>query len=81
MKFVALISGGKDLFYNLHHCLTQGHELAALANLYPVERDEIDLFMFQTVGHDVIDFYQNCLDVPLYRQPIKGGSKNQNLEY
>lgn len=81
MKFVALISGGKDLFYNIHHCITQGHELIALANLYPVERDEIDLFMFQTVGHDVIEQYQQCLDVPLYRQPITGGSKNQNLEY
>ncbi|CAH6718629.1 diphthine--ammonia ligase [[Candida] jaroonii] len=81
MKFLALISGGKDSFHNIHHCLTQGHELVALGNLYPEEVDELDSFMFQTVGHDIIDYYSKCLDIPLYRQPIKGHSKNQDLEY
>lgn len=82
MKFVALISGGKDSFFNIHHCLSQGHELIALANLFPQEIDELDSFMFQTVGHEVIDHYQQCLNVPLYRREIKqGGSKNTQLEY
>ncbi|ABN65776.2 adenine nucleotide alpha hydrolase [Scheffersomyces stipitis CBS 6054] len=83
MKFVALISGGKDSFFNIHHCLSNGHELVALANLYPEEqnKDEIDSFMFQTVGHDIIDSYSECLGVPIYRQAITGGSTNQSLEY
>ncbi|KAK6201084.1 adenine nucleotide alpha hydrolase [Scheffersomyces amazonensis] len=83
MKFVALISGGKDSFFNIHHCLSQGHDLIALANLYPQDptKDEIDSFMFQTVGHDVIEYYSGCLNVPLYRQPISGTSSNQHLEY
>ncbi|KAK6457689.1 adenine nucleotide alpha hydrolase [Scheffersomyces xylosifermentans] len=83
MKFVALVSGGKDSFFNIHHCLSNGHELVALGNLYPQEtdRDEIDSFMFQTVGHDIIDSYSECLDVPLYRQAITGSSSNQQLEY
>lgn len=82
MKFVALISGGKDLFFNIHHCISNGHELVALGNLYPAaEQDEIDLFMFQTVGHDLIDAYAECLGVPLYRQKITGGSSNTDLEY
>ena len=83
MKFLALISGGKDSFFSIHHCLSQGHELVALGNLYPQDkhRDEIDSYMFQTVGHDVIDYYKECLDVPLYRQAIIGESKNQDLEY
>ncbi|KAK6461756.1 adenine nucleotide alpha hydrolase [Scheffersomyces coipomensis] len=83
MKFVALISGGKDSFFNIHHCLSQGHELIALANLYPQDpnKDEIDSFMFQTVGHDIIDNYSQLLNVPLYRQAITGGSSNQHLEY
>ncbi|EGV64464.1 diphthamide synthase [Yamadazyma tenuis] len=83
MKFLALISGGKDSFYNIHHCITQGHDLIALGNLYPknTQQDEIDSFMFQTVGHDIIDNYAKCLDVPLYRQAIEGRSKNQELEY
>ncbi|CAX43629.1 endoribonuclease, putative [Candida dubliniensis CD36] len=81
MKFIGLISGGKDSFFNIHHCISQGHELVALGNLYPEKSDEIDSFMFQTVGHDVIDYYSQCLDVPLYRQPILGKSANQHLEY
>lgn len=82
MKFLALISGGKDSFFNIHHCLTQGHDLVALGNLYPSQlEDEIDSFMFQTVGHDIISYYSKCLEVPLYRQPIEGKSKNQDLEY
>ncbi|KAI5954060.1 hypothetical protein CANMA_004899 [Candida margitis] len=83
MKFVALISGGKDSFFNIYHCLSQGHELVAIGNLYPQDEsiDEIDSFMFQTVGHDIIDYYSQCLEVPLYRQKIVGKSSNQNLEY
>lgn len=81
---MALVSGGKDSFYNISHCLSQGHELVALANLYPKETQdhEIDSFMFQTVGHTIIEKYLECLDVPLYRHTIsKGGSVNQDLEY
>lgn len=83
MKFVGLISGGKDSFFNIYHCVSQGHELIALGNLHPQEIDEheIDSFMFQTVGHDIIDHYATCLDVPLYRQLITGSSSNQSLEY
>lgn len=35
MKFVALISGGKDSVFNIIKCLQNGHELVALINLYP----------------------------------------------
>ncbi|CAI5756578.1 unnamed protein product [Candida verbasci] len=84
MKFVALVSGGKDSFYNIHNCLSLGHELIAFGNLYPLDsnKDEIDSFMFQTVGHDIIDYYSKCLEVPLYRRAIHAKSSiNQNLEY
>lgn len=83
MKFVALMSGGKDSFFNIHHSISRGHELVALGNLYPKQTgiDEIDSFMFQTVGHDIIEYYSECLEVPLYRQEITGSSKNQRLEY
>lgn len=83
MKFVALISGGKDSFYNILECHRQGHELVALANLHPLdqEQNETDSFMFQTVGHDRIEHYGLCLLVPLYRQPLSGGSTNVQLEY
>lgn len=84
MKFVALISGGKDSFFNIFHCIANGHELVALANLHPKELDvdELNSFMFQTVGHDVINYYSECLDkIPLYRKALEGSSVNVQLEY
>ncbi|CCH58207.1 hypothetical protein TBLA_0A04110 [Henningerozyma blattae CBS 6284] len=84
MKFVALISGGKDSCYNILHCLKNGHELVALANLMPENnsQQELDSFMFQTVGHDIVSMYGKCTGLPLFRQPIKqGGSKNVQLNY
>ena len=36
MKYVALLSGGKDSCYNLLHCEKNGHELIAAASLRPV---------------------------------------------
>jgi diphthine-ammonia ligase len=35
MKYVALLSGGKDSCYNLVHCAQNGHELIAAASLRP----------------------------------------------
>jgi diphthine-ammonia ligase len=35
MKYVALLSGGKDSCYNLVHCAHNGHELVAAASLRP----------------------------------------------
>jgi diphthamide synthase (EF-2-diphthine--ammonia ligase) len=35
MKFIALISGGKDSIFNILKCIEKGHELVAVANLYP----------------------------------------------
>jgi diphthine-ammonia ligase len=35
MKYVALLSGGKDSCYNLLHCSRNGHELIAAASLGP----------------------------------------------
>ena len=83
MKFVALVSGGKDSCFNILHCLAQGHELVCLANLYPAEpdNDEIDSYMYQTVGHDVLTLYEKCTGKPMYREPILGNASNQKLEY
>jgi diphthine-ammonia ligase len=37
--------------------------------------------MYQTVGHDAIHLYSECMDVPLYRREIKGGSVLQGSDY
>lgn len=36
MRVVALISGGKDSCFNMMQCIAAGHDIVALANLYPV---------------------------------------------
>jgi diphthine-ammonia ligase len=41
MKVVALISGGKDSCFNIMQCIAAGHEIVALANLYPVGKGTI----------------------------------------
>lgn len=35
MKYVGLLSGGKDSCFNLLHCERNGHELVAAASLGP----------------------------------------------
>jgi diphthine-ammonia ligase len=35
LNVIALISGGKDSFYSLIHCVENGHRVVALGNLYP----------------------------------------------
>ena len=37
MKFVALISGGKDSCFNAIKCVSYGHELVCMGNLCPPE--------------------------------------------
>ncbi|XP_041469317.1 diphthine--ammonia ligase-like [Lytechinus variegatus] len=81
MKMVALVSGGKDSCFNMMQCVAEGHDLVALANLYPQDVDELDSYMFQTVGHHAIDLYSQAMGLPLYRTAIKGGSKEQGSDY
>ena len=83
-KVVALVSGGKDSTMNMMRCVEHEHVLVCLGNLCPApaEEDELDSFMYQTVGHDGIEAIAVCMDLPLYRRPIRSkGSINQDLEY
>ncbi|OJD35167.1 atp-binding endoribonuclease [Diplodia corticola] len=90
LKVIALISGGKDSLFSILHCLKNGHDLVALANLYPPhavasanddEGEDINSFMYQTVGHTVIPLYEQALKLPLYRQPILGHAVVTDKDY
>uniref|UniRef100_A0A8C5BPU2 Diphthine--ammonia ligase n=1 Tax=Gadus morhua TaxID=8049 RepID=A0A8C5BPU2_GADMO len=81
MKVVALISGGKDSCYNMMQCVASGHEIVALANLRPASTDELDSYMYQTVGHQAIDLYSEAMDLPLYRHTIQGSSLAIGRDY
>ncbi|KAF3924823.1 hypothetical protein ABW21_db0202855 [Orbilia brochopaga] len=87
---VALISGGKDSFFSLLHSNANGFKVVALANLYPLippqnheqsTSDDLNSFMYQTVGHNILHHYSTILEIPLYRAPITGTSINQDLSY
>uniref|UniRef100_A0A667YPJ0 Diphthine--ammonia ligase n=1 Tax=Myripristis murdjan TaxID=586833 RepID=A0A667YPJ0_9TELE len=81
MKVVALISGGKDSCYNMMQCAAAGHRIAALANLRPANTDELDSYMYQTVGHQAIELYAEAMELPLYRHTIQGSSLDTSKNY
>lgn len=81
MRVIALVSGGKDSCYNMVQCVVEGHEIAALANLQPPDKDEMDSYMFQTVGYQAIELYAEAMGLDLFRRTIKGASIQTEKEY
>ncbi|KAL0938990.1 ATP-binding endoribonuclease [Colletotrichum truncatum] len=45
------------------------------------EDADLNSFMYQTVGHQVIPLYAEATGLPLYRQPIYGGAKYEGRDY
>ena len=43
MKVIALVSGGKDSTFNMMECVRMGHQIVALANLFPAGAKELEL--------------------------------------
>ncbi|KAL3819364.1 hypothetical protein ACJIZ3_005269 [Penstemon smallii] len=83
MKVVALVSGGKDSCYAMMKCQQYGHQIVALANLMPVDdsQDELDSYMYQTVGHQIVVSYAECMGIPLFRRRIQGTTRRNDLIY
>ncbi|EPE04861.1 meiotically up-regulated 71 protein [Ophiostoma piceae UAMH 11346] len=94
LNVIGLVSGGKDSFFSLLHCIAHGHRIVALANLHPeeahdpngekdenAENEDLNSFMYQTVGHQVIPLYAQATGLPLYRQPIIGHAVQSGRDY
>lgn len=85
LNVIALISGGKDSLFSILHCQANGHTVVALANLHPApssnDDEDINSYMYQTVGHSVIPLYEEALGIPLYRQEITGTAVDSNRDY
>lgn len=109
LNVIALISGGKDSFFSLLHCIHHGHRVVALANLFPAQdgddaspslqvidpeaaprptaqdagdaETDLNSYMYQTVGHEVIPLYAAATGLPLYRLPIHGGAVRHERDY
>ncbi|KAM7183539.1 hypothetical protein V8F20_012587 [Naviculisporaceae sp. PSN 640] len=171
LSVIALVSGGKDSFFSILHCLANGHRVVALANLHPpqpspralgtgvagtscsssaqaldpvdevtgvtvvlpgenvsraqghghghdqgegqsqpglvvgegreealrdspagtilhdegeqgqAEEEDLNSFMYQTVGHQVIPLYAEATGLPLYRKAIVGDAGKHGKDY
>ena len=88
LNVVGLVSGGKDSFYSLLHCIANQHRVIALANLCPpgatfpsVTTEDLNSYMYQTAGHSIIPLYAEALKLPLYRQEICGTAANSSKDY
>ncbi|MCJ1296161.1 hypothetical protein MMC34_007726 [Xylographa carneopallida] len=94
LRVIALISGGKDSFFSLLHCLANNHAVVALANIYPPPPSsppnaqdcqdgppDLNSYMYQTVGHALIPLYAKALGIPLYRQQITGTAVDLQRDY
>ena len=83
MKFVALVSGGKDSICNIIECIqNNGHELVACVHLGRPHTCEEESYMFQTAASEVVRVVvEECLQVPFILYERKGKSINTSLVY
>jgi diphthine-ammonia ligase len=84
MKFVALLSGGKDSCYNILRCLDYGHELLCVGNLHPplhLNVDETNSYMYQSAGYNMVPLIAECIGVPLICRELSGSAVTQSLDY
>ncbi|MEQ2311539.1 diphthine--ammonia ligase, partial [Ameca splendens] len=50
-------------------------------NTFPHAIDELDSYMYQTVGHQAIELYADAMELPLYRRTIHGSSLDTSRNY
>ena len=88
LDVIGLISGGKDSFFSLLHCLANNHRVVALANLCPPEvmslgepEEDLNSYMYQTAGHGITPLYSDVLGIPVFRQEISGAVFNPSKVY
>ena len=81
-RVAALLSGGKDSTFTILKCVAAGHDIVALAHLSPPENtDELDSYMYQSVGHNAVKYVASALGIHLYECSIKGTPVSQDLTY
>ena len=49
--------------------------------LYDEPAEELDSYLYQTVGQDAIQFVAQALEVPLYRRIISGSAVEKGSQY
>ena len=82
MKYVALVSGGKDSIYSIIQCQRLGHELVACVHLARPVKETEESYMYQTAASEALKTQiEECLQKPLIFYTRQGKSKNTSLVY
>ena len=89
MKFVALVSGGKDSIFSIMEAVRLGHELVACVHLgrprvlnEDTSEEEEESYLYQTAGSEtLVTLVEECLEVPLILHERVGKSLNTSLVY
>ena len=88
LEVIGLISGGKDSFFSLLHCLANNHRIIALANLCPAgstdpssESSDLNSYMYQTAGYGIVHLYADAVGLPLYCLEISGTAEDVGKDY
>jgi diphthine-ammonia ligase len=82
MKVVALVSGGKDSCYVMLKCLSYEHIIVALAHIAPrANVQEMDSFMYQSIGSAAIPTLAETLRLPLYTRETSAAARVTTLSY
>ncbi|XP_053993770.1 diphthine--ammonia ligase-like isoform X2 [Hylaeus volcanicus] len=75
-RAVALISGGKDSLFTLHIAQILGYKIEILGHIQAKNStDDIDSYMYQTVGSSCVQGIAECLSLPIKTHILKGTSK------
>lgn len=69
----------KNYIFFLNSCVLATSHLINI--IFINDADELDSYMYQTVGHQAIDLYAEAMDLPLYRRTIQGTSLETGRNY
>ncbi|KAK1768318.1 adenine nucleotide alpha hydrolases-like protein [Phialemonium atrogriseum] len=72
----AVLPGSQPSGPSTPHALSQGWE-----EEQQEEEADLNSFMYQTVGHQVIPLYADATSIPLYRHPITGSAAQSGKDY
>lgn len=70
-----------NLYPSEHASPSADDDLLYQGSTGPVRPDDIDSYMYQTIGHTVIPLYEEALGIPLYRQEIQGSVVDTEKSY
>ena len=82
MRFIALVSGGKDSVYAIVEAIRAGHELVGCLHLGAPDTSEEESYMYQTAASSTVQtLVQDCLQVEFLLYQRTGKSINTGLVY